>query len=70
MLYVGTYLSRSVVEALLPRLIESSGVKPLCPGAAPDVEVVVRENDEKQVWFFLNHSDKRSQSQAPLWART
>lgn len=57
-LYVGTYMMRPVVDALLPILAETSGVQALCPGAAPDVEVVVRENDEKQLWFFLNHSDK------------
>lgn len=56
--YVGTYLTRSVVDALLPMLTETSGIEPLCPGAAPDVEVTVRENDQKQLWFFLNHSDK------------
>ena len=56
--YVGTYLMRSVVDALLPMLAEASGIQPLCPGAAPDVEVMVRENDQKQLWFFLNHSDR------------
>ncbi len=56
--YVGTYLMTQVVESLLPMLTELSGLKPLCPGAAPDVEVVVRESNEKQLWFVLNHSDK------------
>ena len=56
--YAGTYLMRDVVEVLLPMLNDMSGLGPLCPGSAPDVEVVVRENSERQLWFFLNHSDK------------
>jgi len=66
-IYVGTYLMQGVVEALLPMLTEASGVKPLCPGAPPAVEVTVRENNETQLWFFLNHSDQDVKiSEAPV----
>jgi beta-galactosidase len=65
-LYVGTYLMQAVVDALLLVLVDLSGVQPLCPGAAPGVEVVVRENEERQLWFLLNHSDEAvSISNAP-----
>lgn len=65
--YVGTYLMREVVEALLPMLKAWSGLQPLCPGAPPGVEVVVRESNEKQLWFFLNHSDEElTVSAAPV----
>ncbi len=57
--YVGTYLTLRVAETLLPTLVETSNIKPLCPRrAAPYVEVIVRESKDKQVWFYLNHSDK------------
>jgi len=65
--YVGTYLMRGVMQSLLPMLRESSGLQPVCPGTPAGVEVVVRENKDKQLWFFLNHSDKvATVSNAPI----
>lgn len=55
-IYVGTYLMRDAVEGLLPMLVEWSDLQPLCPGAPSGVEVTVRQNKDKQVWFLLNHS--------------
>jgi beta-galactosidase GanA len=51
-------MMRPVVDALLPMLADTSGIEPQCPGAAPDVEVIVRDDNDKQLWFFLNHSEK------------
>ncbi|NQT84327.1 beta-galactosidase [bacterium] len=66
-IYAGTYLMPEVVEALLPMLKGWSGLQPLCPDAPSKAEVVIRENDEKQLWFFLNHSDEElTVSPAPL----
>lgn len=66
-IYVGTYLMRGVVEALLPMLKGMSGLEPVCPGAPSGVEVVVRESKEGELWFFLNGSDREvTISAAPL----
>jgi len=58
-IYVGTYLMRGMTEALLPMLKGMSSLEPLCPGVPSGVEVAVRQNGEKELWFFLNHSDQQ-----------
>lgn len=52
-LYVGAYLTTPVIELLAPHL----GLKPLWP-VPKGVEVVRRQAAGKQLWFFLNHSDR------------
>ena len=52
--YVGTYLTEKHFGALLPQLIGAGGLEPLWPGAPAGVSVTVRENRDKQLWFFIN----------------
>lgn len=52
--YVGTYFTQPVADALLPALTKLAGVKSLWPG----VEVVCRQNAEKRLWFFINHQER------------
>ncbi len=61
--YVGTYLTDALVEVLIPVLQEgvaSSGyvLEPLWPSAPEGLHVVVRENRERRLWFFINDSEK------------
>lgn len=55
--YGGTYFSEAVVAHLLGEWIKLAQLKPLWPGIPENVEVVLREDNTKQLWFFLNHSD-------------
>jgi len=58
-IYVGTYLTDSVIENILPVWIAESGLKPLWVDTPSGVEVVVREKDGKELWFFINHNDAK-----------
>ena len=55
--YVGTYLTESLVKALLPWLTGFAHATPLWHEAPAGVQVVRRESPGKQVWFFTNHTD-------------
>jgi len=57
--YIGTYLTDDLMEALLPQMIDiCPGLAPVWPEAPEGIQVVVRENDEKRIWFLVNVSDK------------
>lgn len=56
-IYVGTYLNDGIVAGLLPRLTElRKDLTPLWPTAPEGVHVVVRENEEKRLLFFINNN--------------
>jgi beta-galactosidase len=55
--YVGTYLTREVMQALLPELEKLSGIQPLWPGLPSGVNVVLRENSERNLWFVINFNE-------------
>ncbi|MDF1515717.1 MAG: beta-galactosidase trimerization domain-containing protein, partial [Anaerolineae bacterium] len=64
-IYVGATLSRPIIQALLPAL-EERGLEKLWAPAPDGVQVVVRENAEKRLWFFFNATDMlRSVLQLP-----
>ncbi|MBN1874344.1 MAG: beta-galactosidase [Anaerolineae bacterium] len=65
-IYVGTYLSGSILAPLLPLLEELTGLAPLWPDAPAGVHVVVRENEEKRLWFAFNDTDSFSVLQPPV----
>jgi beta-galactosidase len=54
--YVGTYFTAELMAALLPELQKISALEPLWK-VPPNVEVVCRQNHERRVWFFMNHSE-------------
>lgn len=56
--YVGTYLTRPVVDLLLPTLIHRSDLRPLWPDTPPGLSVVVRRSADTTLWFFLNMTDE------------
>ncbi len=58
-IYVGTYLTEQVINHFLPLWIENAGLVPLWQDVPDDIEIVVREDDTKKLWFFINHSDDR-----------
>jgi beta-galactosidase len=56
--YVGSYLTKELVDALLPRLAKLSGASPLLPSAVSGVEIVRRDGAGKRLWFFINHAEE------------
>jgi beta-galactosidase len=56
--YVGSYLTKELVDSLLPRLTKLSAARPLLPSVSPDVEIVRRDGDGKRLWFFINHAEE------------
>ncbi|MEI6168938.1 MAG: beta-galactosidase [bacterium] len=63
--YVGTYMTRSVASSLLPVLAQQAGLKPLWPSAPTGVEIVLRQNDNQKLWFLINHNEKAISLKSP-----
>jgi beta-galactosidase len=55
--YVGTYLSESFMERLWPVLRPLCGLEPLLPGTPAGVEVTLRSDGRKQLWFLINSGE-------------
>ena len=45
------------MEALITQICQKAGIEPICP-AVPEVECMVRENDEMYFLFAINHSSE------------
>jgi beta-galactosidase len=56
-IYVGSYLTKGLVDGLLPHLVKLSGAEPLMPSAPSGIEIVRRDGDGKRLWFFINQSE-------------
>lgn len=55
-LYVGTYLTAEVREALLPEVVKLAGLKPQLAELPGQVEVVQRQGAAGSLWFVINHA--------------
>jgi len=55
--YVGTYLTGALAEALVPEFSRLAGVEPALPSLPGDVEVLLREGQGRALWFVINHAD-------------
>jgi beta-galactosidase len=56
-IYVGTYLTDDLLKALLPEIEQLKMVPKIWPFAPDSVEVIKRQDNEHEVWFFINHGD-------------
>jgi beta-galactosidase len=54
--YVGTYLTGTVLAGLWPMLQAQCGLKPLLPRIPQGVEVSLRTDGSKNLWFLINSS--------------
>ena len=63
--YVGTYLTSAVMAGLWPMLQPYGGMKPLLPGTPQGVEVSLRTDKRKQLWFLINSTDRRHEVSVP-----
>ncbi|MDX2225739.1 MAG: beta-galactosidase [Verrucomicrobiae bacterium] len=52
--YVGTYLTESTFPALLPHFAAAAGLQPLWPDLPKGVDVSLRTEGTKKIWFFIN----------------
>lgn len=57
--YIGTYMTEIVAPILIPKLANFAKISPLwkSPGK---VEVVLRKNGRKKLWFFINMGEKKA----------
>jgi beta-galactosidase len=56
--YVGTYLTESLVGGLVDQFFPGAGVAPLVPDLPETVEVVVREAPNRTLFFIINVGDQ------------
>jgi len=56
--YVGTMLTPAVWSLLWPRLQVDARTEPLWPGTPSQVEVVLRTDGDRRIWFFTNRGDE------------
>ncbi len=68
-LYVGTYLTAPVMEALLGEIEALRPLPRAWPGAPAGVQAVCRTDGEKEVWFFINVSDAPAEIAEPPQGR-
>jgi beta-galactosidase len=64
--YVGTYLTDSVLEPLFSIIRQHLKVPLFQADTSESVEVILRENKDKRVWFYINHTDKTCQVKMPV----
>lgn len=55
-IYVGTYLTENLINALLPQVLTFAQVHPLYSGLPECVEVVERHNENNTLHFIINRS--------------
>jgi beta-galactosidase len=55
--YVGTYLTESLVEGLADQLFASDSIAPLVEDLPTGVEVTLREASDRKLLFVLNTDD-------------
>ncbi|MEK1893710.1 MAG: beta-galactosidase [Rhizobium sp.] len=63
--YVGTYLTETLVEALATQLFGESHVQPLLQDLPPNVEVTMREADDRKLLFVLNCDAEATEIKTP-----
>lgn len=63
--YVGTYLTGAVMAGLWPLLQSFCGLRPLLPGIPLGVEVTLRTDGQKNLWFLINSTDQEVSMPVP-----
>lgn len=56
--YLGTYLTPDLTEALSERLFGDAGIEPLIADLPEGVEVTMRMNEDRRLLFIQNYTDK------------
>jgi beta-galactosidase len=56
-IYAGTYLTAGLVANLLPEIERRRSLVKIWPFAPQGVQVVKRQDQEKEVWFFINTTE-------------
>ena len=56
--YVGTYLTESLVEGLVDQIFPRVGIEPMIENLPQGVEVVLRESSDRRLLFVMNISEE------------
>jgi len=56
--YLGTYLTDSLAEGLADQLFARAGIEPLILDLPPNVEVTMREAEDRRLLFVLNTDEE------------
>ncbi len=56
-IYAGAYLTQDLLECLLPEIEKQRSLARLWPFAPAGVQVVRRQDENKEIWFFINTTD-------------
>ncbi len=63
-MYVGTYLTDDIMTGVLTKLTAvRKDLVPLWPSVPEGVHVVVRQNEEKRLWFLINDGNRMARMQ-------
>jgi beta-galactosidase len=57
-IYSGAYLTEGMLETLLPEIEKHHIIPRLWPFAPQGVQVVRRQAEDKEIWFFINDTDQ------------
>ncbi|NRP89674.1 Beta-galactosidase BgaA [Ensifer adhaerens] len=60
-LYLGTYLTPELTDALADRTFAEAGIGPLVGDLPEGVEVTMRQNDDRRLLFLQNYLDQRAE---------
>jgi beta-galactosidase len=63
--YVGTYLTSQVMAGLWPMLQPLCGLQPLLPHMPPGLEVTLRTDGQKKLWFLVNSTGQEVSAPVP-----
>ncbi len=55
--YLGAWFEPTLMTAILKRVLDDAGVRPIVPGLPPTVEAAERSGDGKVVLVLINHGD-------------
>ena len=56
--YAGTYLTNDMLDQLMPEIEQLRSIPKIWPFAPEGVQVVKRQNAEKEIWFFINTTEE------------
>lgn len=56
-IYLGTYLTDDLAQAMIETILEPAGAVPLIAGLPAGLEVTVRQSGDRALWFILNTDD-------------
>ena len=60
-IYAGTYLTPDVMQVLMEEIAPKTALRPLLDCNSPELQVTCRQDQDKRLWFVINHGDSALQ---------